>query len=74
MEEINDYLKNGGRITRYDTRYADGYGSYRHPVEEEPSLSTANLYTSTTTGKDESSQFNAGGDLFFPSRRNGNQK
>ena len=45
MEEINEYLKNGGRITKYAARYAEGYNSR-----------FANLHTSALTGEDDSEQ------------------
>ena len=58
MEEINEYLKNGGRVTKYAARYAEGYN-----------IRFANLHTSALTGEDDSEQssYYAGTSLYFRS-------
>jgi len=64
MEEINEYLKNGGRVTKYAARYAEGYNSR-----------FANLHTSALTGEDDSEQssYYAGVGLFFRSGSDSHQ-
>ena len=57
-EEINEYLKNGGRVTKFASRFAEGYNT-----------KFANLHTTTLTGEDdqEQSSYYAGVGLYFRS-------
>lgn len=57
-EEINEYLKNGGRVTKFASRFAEGYNA-----------KFANLHTTSVTGEDdqEQSSYYAGVGLYFRS-------